>query len=146
MTTPQSTERRTTEPVVYTARTHTVGGRENGVARSSDGRLDIKLSLPGSPRIGSNPEQLLAAAWSACLESAIALATHKRKIHLTEVFVDAEIDLHLANGTHSLSARLNVGLRGVEPSIAREIVEEAHQICAYSRATRGNIDVAINLI
>src|SRR5262245_36120727 len=121
MTTPQSTERRTTEPVVYTARTHTVGGRENGVARSSDGRLDIKLSLPGSPRIGSNPEQLLAAAWSACLESAIALATHKRKIHLTEVFVDAEIDLHLANGTHSLSARLNVGLRGVEPSIAREI-------------------------
>ena len=66
--------------VVYTARTHTTGGRENGASRSSDGRLDVRLSTPGSPRIGTNPEQLFAAGWSACFASAIALAAHKRKI------------------------------------------------------------------
>jgi lipoyl-dependent peroxiredoxin len=68
--------------VVYTAKTHTSGGRENGVSRSSDGRLDVKLSLPGSARIGTNPEQLFAAGWSACFESAIGLAAHKRRIVL----------------------------------------------------------------
>ena len=68
--------------VVYTAKTDTTGGRENGAARSSDGLLDIRLSTPGSARIGTNPEQLFAAGWSACFESAIALAARKRKIAL----------------------------------------------------------------
>ena len=86
---------RTTEApgkVMYTAKTHTTGGRENGVSRSSDGRLDVKLSVPGSPRIGANPEQLFAAGWSACFESAIGLAARKRKVTLTEVVIDAEVD------------------------------------------------------
>ena len=66
--------------VIYTAKTRTVGGRENGVARSSDGQLDVKLSLPNSARIGTNPEQLFAAGWSACFESSIGFAAHRRKI------------------------------------------------------------------
>src|SRR4029077_15750653 len=85
--------------VVYTAKTHTTGGRESGVSRSSDGRLDVKLSLPGSARIGTNPEQLFAAGWSACFESAIGLAARKRKIGLpADLAIDAEVDLHLADG------------------------------------------------
>src|SRR6266567_8282039 len=85
--------------VVYTAKTHTTGGRENGVSRSFDGRLDVRLSTPGSARIGTNPEQLFAAGWSACFESAIALTARKRKIALpADVAIDAEVDLHLADG------------------------------------------------
>jgi Ohr subfamily peroxiredoxin len=146
MMTQLATERGTTAPVIYTAKVHTVGGRENGVARSSDGRLDVKFSLPGSPRIGTNPEQLLAVAWSASFESAIEFAARKRKTRLTEIVVDAEIDLHFADGAYSLSARLNVTLPDIDIDVAREIVEEAHQICPYSKATRGNVHVAINLI
>ena len=77
--------------VVYTAKTHTTGGRESGVSRSSDGRLDVKLSLPGSARIGTNPEQLFAAGWSACFESAIGIAARKRKIALADLAIDAEV-------------------------------------------------------
>ena len=81
--------------LLYTARTHTTGGRENGVPRSSDGLLDVKLSVPGSPRIGANPEQLFAAGWSACFESAIGLAAQAQShsdFTLTEVVIDAEVD------------------------------------------------------
>src|SRR3979490_858405 len=82
--------------VLHTAKTHTTGGRENGAARSCDGRLDVRLSTPGSARIGANPEQLFAVAWSACLESAIALAARKRKTVLpTDISIDAEVDLNV---------------------------------------------------
>jgi Ohr subfamily peroxiredoxin len=133
--------------VIYTAKTHTTGGRESGISHSSDGRLDVKLSTPGSPRIGTNPEQLFAAGWSACFESAIGLAARKRRVALTEVVIDAEVDLHLA-GTddYSLSARLNVGLPGVGRDVAEQLVKDAEQLCPYSKATRGNIDVAINVV
>ena len=133
--------------VVYTAKTHTTGGRENGASSSSDGRLDIKLSTPGSARIGTNPEQLFAAGWSACFESAIGLAARKRKITLpADVAIDAEVDLNLADGGYFLRARLNVSLPGVEREVAQALVNEAHQTCPYSKATRGNIDVVINLV
>jgi osmotically inducible protein OsmC len=133
--------------VVYTAKTRTIGGRENGTSRSSDGRLDIRLSTPGSPRIGTNPEQLFASAWSACFESAIAIAAHNRKIKLRAgVAIDAEVDLNLADGGYFLSIRLNVSLPGIEHNIARTLVDDAHQICPYSKATRGNIDVATHLV
>ena len=133
--------------VVYTAKTHTTGGRDNGISRSSDGRLDVRLSTPGSPRIGSNPEQLFAAGWSACFESAVALAARKRKITLpADVAIDAEVDLNLADGGYFLSARLNVSLPGIERGVAEGLVDEAHQICPYSKATRGNIDVEIKLV
>ena len=132
--------------VVYTAKTHTTGGRESGISRSSDGRLDVKLSLPGSARIGTNPEQLFAAGWSACFESAIELAARKRKIALADLAIDAEVDLHLADGAYFLSARLNVRLPGIAHEVAQALVDEADQLCPYSKATRGNIDVAINLV
>src|SRR5436309_7188198 len=121
--------------VTYTAKTHTTGGRENGVSRSSDGRLDVKISPPGTPRIGTNPEQLFAAGWSACFESAIGLAARKRRVALTEVVIDAEVDLHLAGSDNfSLSARLNVGLPGVGPDVAEQLAQDAEQLCPYSKA------------
>jgi lipoyl-dependent peroxiredoxin len=136
-----------TGKVVYTAKTHTTGGRENGASRSSDGRLDVRLSIPGSARIGTNPEQLFAAGWSACFESAIALAARKRKIVLpADVAIDAEVDLHLGDSGYFLSAHLNVSVPGVERDLAQALVDEAEQTCPYSKATRGNINVAINLI
>jgi osmotically inducible protein OsmC len=133
--------------VVYTAKTHTTGGRDNGASRSSDGRLDVRLSTPGSARIGTNSEQLFAAGWSACFESALALVARQKKIALPgEVAVDAEVDLNLKDGGYSLSARLNVSLPGVARDVAQSLLDEAHKVCPYSKATRGNIDVAINLV
>src|SRR5580700_5754299 len=100
--------------VIYTAKAHTTGGREKGQSRSSDGRLDVKLSIPGSERIGTNPEQLFAAGWSACFESAIGLVARKRKITLpADVIIDAEVDLNLVDGGYVLSARLNLSVPGV---------------------------------
>ena len=132
---------------VHTAKTHTTGGRENGASRSSDGRLDVRLSTPGSARIGTNPEQLFGAGWSACFESAIGFAARKRKITLpADVAIDAEVDLNLADGDYFLRARLNVSVPGIEREVAQALVDEAHRICPYSKATRGNIDVAINLV
>jgi osmotically inducible protein OsmC len=132
--------------VIYTAKTHTTGGRENGLARSSDGRLDVKLSLPGSPRMGTNPEQLFGAGWSACFESAIGIAAHRKRIPLPEITIDAEIDLHLADDQYFVSARFNISLPGLDRSIAQSLVEEAEEICTYSKATRGNIDIIVNLV
>ncbi|XAZ25597.1 organic hydroperoxide resistance protein [Sinorhizobium sp. B11] len=133
--------------VLYTAKTHTSGGRENGVARSSDGRLDLRLSVPGSARIGTNPEQLFAAGWSACFESAIGIIVQKRKIALSgDVTIDAEVDLNVSDAGYFLTARLNVGIPGVERDVGQSLIEEAHQICPYSKATRGNTDVTIRLV
>jgi osmotically inducible protein OsmC len=130
-----------------TAKTGTIGGREYGASRSPDGLLDIRLSTPGSARIGTNPEQLFAAGWSASFESAIALAARKRKVALpAEVSIDAEVDLCLADGAYFLQACLNVSLPGVEREVAQALVNEAHQTCPYSKATRGNVDVVINLV
>src|SRR5262249_59233021 len=120
--------------VLHTAKTRTIGGRENGSSRSSDGRLDIRLSTPGSARIGTNPEQLFAAGWSACFESAIALAARNRKITLpAAVAIDAEVDLNLTDGGSFLSTRLNVSLPGIERKLAQTLLDEAHQICPYSK-------------
>jgi osmotically inducible protein OsmC len=133
--------------VLYTAKTHTTGSRKSGVSRSSDGVLDVRLSTPGSARIGTNPEQLFAAGWSACFESAIALAARKRKIALpAEVSIDAEVDLNLGDGGYFLSTRLNVTLPGLERNVAKDLVDEAEEICPYSKATHGNIEVTIKLV
>jgi osmotically inducible protein OsmC len=136
-----------TEKLLYTARTHTTGGREHGVSRSSDGHLDIRLSTPGVAGIGTNPEQLFAAGWSACFEGAMGIAAHKRKLKLPEDFaIDAEVDLNVDDGAYFLRARLNVSLPGVDREVARSLTDEAHQTCPYSKAIRGNVDVVINLI
>jgi Ohr subfamily peroxiredoxin len=130
--------------VVYTAKTHTTGGRENGASHS---RLDIGRSTPGSARIGTNPEQLFAPGWSACFESAIGLAARKRKNALpADVAIDAEMDLNPADGGYFLRTRLNVSLPGVDRKVAQALVDEADQMFPYSKATRRNVDVAINLV
>src|SRR5262245_17892699 len=136
----------TTEKVLYTAKTHTTGGRD-GASRTSDGRLDVKLSAPGAAGTGTNPEQLFAAGWSACFLSAIALAAAQRKVALPgNRAIDAEVDLGTNDSGYVLRARLNGSLPGVDRQIAQALVDAAHQMCPYSKATRGNIDVTINLI
>ena len=132
---------------LYTARTNTTGGRQHGVSRSSDGVLDIRLSAPGSVRIGANPEQLFAAAWSASLGSAIMVAALRQTIVLpVGPAIAAEVDLCAAQGAHFLRARLNISLPGVERDIARALVDEAHSTCPYSQATRGNISLVTSLV
>ena len=134
------------EKVLYTAKTHTTGGRD-GASRTSDGRLDVKLSTPGTSGSGTNPEQLFAAGWSACFMSAVGLAASKKKVVLpADRAIDAEVDLGTNEGGYLLRARLNVSLPGLDRAVARELVDAAHQMCPYSKATRGNIDVTINLI
>jgi osmotically inducible protein OsmC len=134
------------DKILFTARVHTVGGRE-GASRSSDGRLDIKLSPPGSAASGTNPEQLFAAGWSACFEGAMGLAARMMKVALpADTAVDAEVDLCLTDGAYFLQARLNVRVPGFERDVAQALVHAAHQTCPYSKATRGNIDVVINLM
>ena len=132
--------------VLYTAKVHTTGGRD-GASRSSDGQLDVKHSTPGSGKPGTNPEQLFAAGWSACFEGAMGLAARKMKVALPrDLFIDAEVDLVLTGEAFTIQARLNVGLPGVERGVAQAVVDAAHQICPYSKATRGHIDVVITLL
>jgi lipoyl-dependent peroxiredoxin len=133
--------------VLYTAKTHTTGGREHGVSRSSDGRLDIKLSTPGTPGVGTNPEQLFAAGWSACFEGAMGIAARKMRIALpADLAIDAEVDLCQADGAYFLQARLNISLPGLEGDVAQALADAAHRTCPYSKAIRNNVNVVINVI
>ncbi len=133
--------------LLYTAKAHTTGGREGGSSRSSDGRLDVKLSVPGAPGNGTNPEQLFAAGWSACFLSAMKLAAAKMKVKLPpETAVDPEVELFTGDDGYFLQARFNISLPGVDRPVAQSILDAAHQTCPYSKVTRGNIDVAINLV
>jgi osmotically inducible protein OsmC len=142
----ESTTIMTVQKPLYTGRAHTTGGRD-GASRSSDGRLDIKLSSPGAPGNGTNPEQLFAAGWSACFMGAMRAAAGNMKTRLpADAAIDAEVDLCGAGGEYFLQARLNVSLPGVERDVAQALVDAAHQRCPYSKATRGNIDVAINVV
>ncbi|MFK0377015.1 peroxiredoxin [Pandoraea anapnoica] len=132
--------------ILYTGKTHTTGGRD-GSARSSDGKLDVQLSSPGSSGPGTNPEQLFAAGWSACFIGAMGLAAGKLKIQLpVGTAVDAEVDLANEDGAYFLKARLNVSLPGLERDVALSLIDAAHQTCPYSKATRNNIDVELNLV
>jgi lipoyl-dependent peroxiredoxin len=136
----------TIDKVLYTGKTHTTGGRD-GASRSSDGRLDVKLSAPGSTGSGTNPEQMFAAGWSACFIGAMGLAAAKMKVALpADTAVDAEVDLRNADGAYFLQARLNVSLPGVEREVAEALARAAHETCPYSKATRGNIDVVISVV
>ncbi len=130
------------ERVLYAAKAHTTGGRDGGVSRTSDGRLDVKLSVPGAPGTGTNPEQLFAVGWSACFLSAIRIVAARMKVKLpADLAIDAEVDLGMTNGGYLLQARLNVSLPGIEPEVARKLVDGAHLECPYSKATHGNINV-----
>jgi osmotically inducible protein OsmC len=133
--------------LLYTAKAHTTGGRDGGVSRTSDGRLDVKLSVPGTPGTGTNPEQLFAVGWSACFTSAIKIIAGEKKVKLPpEMAIDAEVELWNGTDGYSLKARLNVSLPGLDRDVAQSLVDGAEQTCPYSKATRGNIEAEFNLV
>jgi Ohr subfamily peroxiredoxin len=131
---------------LYTADVHVTGGRD-GAARSRDGRLDVKLSTPGGPGQGTNPEQLFAAGWSACFQGAMGIAARAKGVTLpADLAIDAQVELRQGTEGYSLAARLNVHVPGVDPVIARQILETAHRTCPYSKAIKGNIDAHVGLV
>lgn len=135
------------EKILYTAKAHTTGGREGGASRTSDGNLDVKLSIPGTHGTGTNPEQLFAVGWSSCYLSAIKIVAARQRVKLPpDAAVDAEVDLGTTNGGYFIQARLNVSLPGVDRETAQKIVDAAHLECPYSKATHGNINVVTNVI
>src|ERR1044072_8825682 len=130
---------------LYTAQVHTVGGRE-GAARSSDGQLDIKLTPPGINRPGTNPEQLFAAGWSACFESALGLAARQAGVQLpADTAIDAEVDLNQGDDGYFLTARLNVSIPGIQDDVAQSLVDAAHATCPYSKMAKSGIDAKVSL-
>lgn len=130
---------------LYEAEVTATGGRE-GKIQSKDGVLDLKLAIPkglgGPGGAATNPEQLFAAGYAACFESAVRLVARQRKVALTSASVTALVGIGQSeDGAFALQARLTVSLPGVERSVAEGLTEAAHGICPYSRATRGNIQV-----
>src|ERR1700761_1057509 len=135
------------EKVLYTAKAHTTGGREGGASRTSDGRLDVKFSLPGAPGTGTNPEQLLAVGWSGCFTSALKHVAAAMKIRPpADMAVDAEVDLCKDDSGYFLQARLNVSLPGLERNVAQSLLEAAEKTCPYSKALHNSISVETKLV
>lgn len=138
------------DKLVYTAEVTSTGGRDGGHSKASDGKLEVSLSMPkefgGPGGDGTNPEQLFAAAWSACFLSATKLAARLAKVALPQdPVITAKIGVLSGDGYY-LNCELNVSLPGLEESVARQIVEDAHKRCPFSKATRGNVDVVLNLV
>jgi Ohr subfamily peroxiredoxin len=132
---------------LYTAIASSIGGR-SGHVKTSDGVINFDLSLPktlgGTEKAGTtNPEQLFASGYAACFGSAVDFVAKQMKHHLKEINVTAEVTLGKQEDGFVLAAVLKVKLPDVKLSVAQEIVDAAHQVCPYSRATRGNIDVKV---
>ena len=133
---------------LYTANVHVTGGRAAGHATSDDGILDIKLALPkelGGAGGATNPEQLFAAGYAACFDGALNLMARKANIKLDGTEIDAAVSLEPHEETFKLSVVMNVTVKGVDQSTAEDLVAKAHQGCPYSKATRNNIDVTLNV-
>ena len=138
------------EKVLYTAHATSTGGRE-GASKSSDGALDVRLSTPkelgGAGGPGTNPEQLFAAGYSACFIGAMKVVAGKMKVALpADLSVTADVGIGPIPTGFGIQATLNVALPGVELETAQKLVHAAHQVCPYSNATRGNIDVTLNIV
>jgi Ohr subfamily peroxiredoxin len=130
-----------TAKTIYSGTTHNVGGA-NGYTRSADGFLDLQLAAPHPAA-----ENFFGAAWSGCFIGAIGLAAAQRKVALPETpTVDATIDLLMEGAEFFLRAKLDVTVPGIDIELAQELVHRAHQICPYSKATRGNIEVEVNVL
>ena len=130
---------------LYTTRATVVGGRD-GRARSEDGLLDVQLSMPkalGGKETGTNPEQLFAAGYAACFQSALAHVARTQKIGLTGSTVTAQVGLAAQEVGFRLEIALEVETQGLSQVDAEALVATAHQVCPYSNATRNNVDVAI---
>ena len=144
------------ETVLLTGKTHTTASRRNGVPRT-DGHVDINLSLPGKETadtsytfaaVEAHPtaEQLFAGAWSACYLLALGVVAKEKKVRLPpDLFVEIEVDLGKTGDAYLLQVRLTVSAPGLAHDVAEAIAHGAHEICPYSKATRGNIDVSLNV-
>ena len=129
------------DQVLYTANAHTTGGRD-GASRTDDGRLDVKLSPPGTAGTGTNPEQLFAAGYSACFIGAMKAVAGMQKISLpADLSIDASVDLGKVGQGYGIAARLAVSLPGMDRAAAQALVDAAQQECPYSNARRGNVEV-----
>jgi osmotically inducible protein OsmC len=135
------------DKVLYTAQAHTIGGRE-GAGKTSDGSLDVKLSSPGSGKPGTNPEQLFAVGYSACFIGAMRAVAPKINVKVPEdVAIDASVSLGPIDGgaAYGIAVKLAITLPGLEDAQKKLLVESAHQVCPYSNATRGNVDVELSI-
>ena len=137
------------DKVVYTAHAHTTGGRD-GRSVTDDGLLDVKLSPPkamGGAGTATNPEQLFAAGYSACFIGALKHVAGLKKVAVpADAAIDASIDIGPIPAGFGIAARLAISLPGMDRAVAQDLVDAAHQVCPYSNATRGNIDVELTLV
>jgi lipoyl-dependent peroxiredoxin len=129
---------------VYTAEATVTGGREQGHGRSSDGELDVQLRPPGEGG-GTNPEQLFAVGYAACFEGALGVAARREKLEVGDASIDSKVSLVTTEDRgYTVAVELDVTLPQVEdPEQAKQIVAAAHEICPYSNATRGNVEVTL---
>ena len=136
------------DKVLYTAKAHTTGGRE-GRSVTDDGLLDVKLSPPkamGGAGNATNPEQLFAAGYSACFMGALKHVAVMKKVAVpADSSIDASVDIGPIPAGFGIAAKLVVHLPGLDRTVAQDLVDTAHQVCPYSNATRGNIDVELTL-
>ena len=137
------------ETILYTAVATSTGDGRNGHVRSSDGLVDTDVRTPkemGGAGGATNPEQLFAAGYAACFHSALRLVARKAKVDVSGSVVEAEVGIG-ANGSggFGLAVTLLVDLPAVERAAAEQVVEQAHQVCPYSNATRGNVEVALTV-
>ena len=132
---------------IYTAEAHVIGGRADGHGKTSDGELEVDLRLPaemGGQGGGTNPEELFAVGYAACFEGAIGAVARRLKLEACDVAIDSKVSLSPGEErTFVLSVELDVTLPSVEGDAAVDLVREAHKVCPYSNATRGNIDVTL---
>jgi Ohr subfamily peroxiredoxin len=132
---------------IYTAEAHVTGGRADGHGKTSDGELEVDLRLPaemGGQGGGTNPEELFAVGYAACFEGALGAVARRQKLEVGDVAIDSKVSLHPGpERTFVLSVQLDVTLPSVEGDAAADLVREAHKVCPYSNATRGNIDVML---
>lgn len=137
------------DKVAYTAHTHTTGGRE-GHAVSDDGLLDVKLSPPkamGGAGNATNPEQLFAAGYSACFMGALKHVAGMKKVAIpADASIAASVDIGPIPAGFGIAVRLAISLPSLDRAVAQDLVDTAHQVCPYSNATRGNIDVELTLV
>lgn len=133
------------DKVLYTAHAHTTGGRD-GKSKTDDGRLDVTLSSPGTSGTGTNPEQLFAAGYSACFLGAMKAVAGMKKATVPEgTSIEASVDLGKIPAGYGISVRMEITLPGMDHAAAQELVDAAHQVCPYSNATRGNIEVTLTV-
>jgi osmotically inducible protein OsmC len=131
---------------LYTARATATGGR-SGHAVTDDGLLDVHLKPPkemGGPGGGTNPEQLFAAGYAACFQSALAVVGRREGVDTEDSLVEADVSIGtIGGGGYGLAVALKVSIPGADPGTALRLAEAAHQVCPYSNATRGNIEVTV---